>query len=153
MVDCDLGAVVQGVITDLSGPIEQRQSRVDVRLASDARTLVSDPSKLHDILRNLVENAVNYAPEGGQVVVDAEGEPGAVVIRVSDNGPGIPIADLTRVFERFYRVDKSRSRAPGGTGIGLAIVKHLVELLGGQVTAGTQAQGGAVFTVRLPQPG
>ena len=73
-------------------------------------------------------------------------------MRVADNGPGIPAADLTRVFERFYRVDKSRARAPGGTGIGLAIVKHLVELLGGTVTAGSRAEGGAVFTVRLPQP-
>ena len=73
-------------------------------------------------------------------------------MRVADNGPGIPASDLTRVFERFYRVDKSRARAPGGTGIGLAIVKHLVELLGGTVTAGSRAEGGAVFTVRLPQP-
>jgi two-component system phosphate regulon sensor histidine kinase PhoR len=113
--------------------------------------LVSDPAKLHDILRNLVENAVNYAPEGGVVVVEATREPSAVVLRVLDNGPGIPEADRSRVFERFYRVDKSRARAPGGTGIGLAIVKHLVELLGGTVTAGSRPEGGAVFTVRLPQ--
>jgi signal transduction histidine kinase len=95
---------------------------------------------------------VNYAPEGGLVVAEAEREPQALVLRVLDNGPGIPPADLTRVFERFYRVEKSRSRAPGGTGIGLAIVKHLVELLGGTVTAGSREDGGAVFTVRLPQP-
>ena len=118
----------------------------------DARTLVSDPARLHDIIRNLVENAVNYAPEGGLVRVEAVREPDALVFRVLDNGPGIPMADLPRVFERFYRVDKSRSRAPGGTGIGLAIVKHLVELLGGTVRAATRPEGGAVFTVRLPQP-
>ena len=92
------------------------------------------------------------APEGGLVIAEAEREPHALVLRVLDNGPGIPPSDLTRVFERFYRVDKSRSRAPGGTGIGLAIVKHLVELLGGTVTAGSRDEGGAVFTVRLPQP-
>ncbi len=152
MVDCDLASVLQGVITDLSGPIDQRRSDVEMRLAPDARTAVSDPTKLHDVLRNLIENAVNYAPEGGQVVVEAEREPHALVLRVLDNGPGIPPEDLTRVFERFYRVDKSRARAPGGTGIGLAIVKHLVELLGGTVSAGSRAEGGAVFTVRLPQP-
>ena len=151
MVDCDLGTVLQGVLHDLAGPIEQRQSRVQVAVSPEARTLVSDPAKLHDVLRNLVENAVNYAPEGGQVVVEASREPTAVVIHVADNGPGIPAADLTRVFERFYRVDKSRARAPGGTGIGLAIVKHLVELLGGRVTAATRPEGGALFTVRLPQ--
>jgi two-component system, OmpR family, phosphate regulon sensor histidine kinase PhoR len=152
LVECDLGSVVQGAIADLSGPIDQRGSLVEVTLSSDARTVVSDPVKLHDVLRNLIENAVNYSPEGGRVGVEAEREPHALVLRVLDNGPGIPISDLTRVFERFYRVDKSRSRAPGGTGIGLAIVKHLVELLGGTVTAGSRAEGGAVFTVRLPQP-
>ena len=152
MSDCDLASVLQGVIGDLSVPIAERELQVDVRLADQARMLVSDPAKLHDVLRNLVENAVNYAPEGGLVTVEAEREPQALVLRVLDNGPGIPLADISRVFERFYRVDKSRSRAPGGTGIGLAIVKHLVELLGGTVTAGSRAEGGAVFTVRLPQP-
>jgi two-component system phosphate regulon sensor histidine kinase PhoR len=151
LVECDLGSVLQGVLHDLSGPIGVRRSHVDVSIPPDARILVSDPAKLHDVLRNLVENAVNYAPEDGAVVVEATREPAAVVLRVLDNGPGIPAADLSRVFERFYRVDKSRARAPGGTGIGLAIVKHLVELLGGSVTAGSRPEGGAVFTVRLPQ--
>ena len=68
---------------------------------------------------------------------------------MSDTGPGLPEQDLTRVFERFYRVDKSRAR-PGGTGLGLAIVKHLVQVMGGSVAAGNRAEGGAVFTVRLP---
>jgi len=153
MGDCDLGTVLQGVLHDLAGPIEQRRSHVEVAIQPDARAVISDPARLHDVLRNLVENAVNYAPEGGHVVVEAFREPEAVVIRVLDDGPGIPAADLTRVFERFYRVDKSRARAPGGTGIGLAIVKHLVELLGGSVRASTRAEGGALFTVRLPQAG
>ncbi len=151
LTECDLSSVLQGVVNELTGPIELRQSHVDLVIAPDARTLVSDPAKLHDVLRNLVENAVNYSPEGGVIVVEAAREARAVVLRVLDNGPGIPPADLARVFERFYRVDKSRSRAPGGTGIGLAIVKHLVELLGGTVTAGARPEGGAVFTVRLPQ--
>ena len=112
---------------------------------------MSDPAKLHDVLRNLLENAITYSPEHATVSVDASRDHGAVVIRVLDEGPGIPSADLTRVFERFYRVDKSRSRAPGGTGIGLAIVKHLVELLGGSVTAANRQDVGAEFTVRLPQ--
>jgi two-component system, OmpR family, phosphate regulon sensor histidine kinase PhoR len=152
LVECELASIVEGVVNELSGPIAERQSAVEVVIAPDARTLVSDPARLHDVLRNLVENAVGYAPEGGQVTVEATREHGAVLIRVLDNGPGIPAADLTRVFERFYRVDKSRARAPGGTGIGLAIVKHLVELLGGSVTAAARPDGGAAFTVRLPQP-
>jgi signal transduction histidine kinase len=74
---------------------------------------------------------------------------GTFVITVADSGPGIPDEDLRRVFERFYRVDKSRAR-PGGTGLGLAIVRHLVELHGGEASAANRPEGGAVFTVRLP---
>jgi signal transduction histidine kinase len=112
---------------------------------------VTDAAKLHDILRNLVENAVSYAPEEGLVWVNARAADHGVAIEVADTGPGIPPADLERVFERFYRVDKSRARNPGGTGIGLAIVKHLVALVGGEVRASNRPEGGAVFTVRLPR--
>ena len=152
LAPCELGTILEGVLHELSSRISDRRAEVAVALAPDARTLVSDPAKLHDVLRNLVDNAVSYAPEGGHVRVEAFRDGGTMVLRVVDDGPGIPASDLTRVFERFYRVDKSRARAPGGTGIGLAIVKHLVELLGGRVTAATRPEGGAVFTVVLPQP-
>ena len=109
----------------------------------------ADPGKLHDILRNLVENAVNYSPAQSDIRLSSERHGGAVHVIVSDSGPGIPPSDLTRVFERFYRVDKSRS-GPGGTGLGLAIVKHLVELHGGEARAENASTGGAVFTVSLP---
>ena len=112
-----------------------------------------DPAALHDLLRNLLENAVNYSPEGGTVTMGARREGDSLLMTVADTGPGIPESDLTRVFERFYRVDKARSRSdrdPGGTGLGLAIVKHLVELHAGRVTAANGARGGAVFTVELP---
>src|SRR4029450_7718276 len=107
------------------------------------------PAKLHDIVRNLVENAVNYSPEGAEVRLGAMQRDGTYMITVADSGPGIPAEDLTRVFERFYRVDKSRAR-PGGTGLGLAIVKHLVELHGGAAIAANRPEGGAVFTIKLP---
>jgi two-component system phosphate regulon sensor histidine kinase PhoR len=151
LVECDLHNVLQGVVHELAGPLAARQSNVTLQVPADVRTVVSDPAKLHDVLRNLLENAITYSPERATVSVDASRDHGALVIRVLDDGPGIPNADLTRVFERFYRVDKSRSRAPGGTGIGLAIVKHLVELLGGSVAAANRQDGGAEFTVRLPQ--
>jgi two-component system phosphate regulon sensor histidine kinase PhoR len=151
MVDCDLNAIVQAVAHELASLIATRRTTVEMTIGTDVRTITSDPAKLHDVLRNLLENAVNYSPEDGAIRVEAERSGTGVAISVLDTGPGIPAADLTRVFERFYRVDKSRSRAPGGTGIGLAIVKHLVELLGGTVTAGNRPEGGAAFTVRLPQ--
>jgi two-component system phosphate regulon sensor histidine kinase PhoR len=151
LVECDLHTVLQGVVHELAAPLAARQSNVTLHVPAEVRTVVSDPAKLHDVLRNLLENAITYSPEHASVSVDASRDHGAVVIRVLDEGPGIPSADLTRVFERFYRVDKSRSRAPGGTGIGLAIVKHLVELLGGSVAAANRQDEGAEFTVRLPQ--
>ena len=114
-----------------------------------ASPLPGDPAKLHDIIRNLVENAVNYSPEDAEIRLGARATDGVVRIEVSDSGPGIPPEDLTRVFERFYRVDKSRSK-PGGTGLGLAIVKHLVELHGGEAHAENRPEGGARFVVTLP---
>jgi two-component system phosphate regulon sensor histidine kinase PhoR len=151
LVECDVQAIAQGVVNELASTIAARRIVIALRVPAEARVLVSDPAKLHDVLRNLIENAVHYSPEDTTVTFESSRVNGAVALRVLDTGPGIPAADLTRVFERFYRVDKSRSRAPGGTGIGLAIVKHLVELLGGTVTAENRPEGGAVFTVHLPQ--
>ena len=151
LVECDLHAVVQAVVHELANPIAARGTTIEIEIAPEVRMFTSDPAKLHDVLRNLLENAVTYSPEGGAVRIEAGRVGEDVTLRVLDAGPGIPPSDLARVFERFYRVDKSRSRAPGGTGIGLAIVKHLIELLGGSITAGNRPEGGAVFTVTLPQ--
>jgi two-component system, OmpR family, phosphate regulon sensor histidine kinase PhoR len=145
-----LGSLVQGVVDELSPLIEARRADVRVRIEDEGRAVETDPACVHDILRNLLENAVGYSPEGGTVSLTAAVSGERVTIEVADTGPGIPAADLQRVFERFYRVDKSRVRNPGGTGIGLAIVKNLVELIGGTVVARNGDQGGAVFTVSVP---
>jgi two-component system phosphate regulon sensor histidine kinase PhoR len=149
---CDIKQIFSAVTADLSPSIEAKQQRVTLDVDTDARQVDGDPAKLHDIVRNLVENAVNYSPEGAEVQLGAAQQNGTYTITVADSGPGIPADDLTRVFERFYRVDKSRSR-PGGTGLGLAIVKHLVELHGGEAVAANRPEGGAVFTVKLPVTG
>ncbi len=147
--DCHPAAIVNAVAHDMQDQIDGRQQRVESGI--DAGLTVSgDPAKLHDVLRNLLENASNYSPEGGVIDVSASRTDSWVDIVVADRGPGIPEPDLSRIFERFYRVDRSRSRDPGGTGLGLSIVRHLVELLGGRVTAANRPGGGAVFTVRLP---
>lgn len=111
--------------------------------------LQTDAAKLHDIIRNLVENAVNYTPDGGAIDIGATVADGRFQLTVADTGHGIAPDDLGRVFERFYRVDKSRAR-PGGTGLGLSIVKHLVQVLEGEVFVENQPTGGALFTVNLP---
>ena len=152
-VACSVSALFVGVEGDLLTTLEARDVRVEHEIAADTQTVHGDPAGLHDLLRNLLENAVNYSPEGGVVTMAAHRSGRSVVITVSDQGPGIPETDLPRVFERFYRVDKARSRSdrdPGGTGLGLAIVRHLVELHGGRVTAANGRERGAVFTVELP---
>ena len=148
--DCHPAALVQAVAHDMQDQIAQRRQRVESTI-DEALTTSGDPAKLHDVLRNLLENASNYSPEGGVIEVGASRRNGWIEIVVADRGPGIPEGDLSRIFERFYRVDRSRSRDPGGTGLGLSIVRHLVELHGGRVTAANRPGGGALFTVRLPE--
>ena len=133
--------------------LEARRQTVDHRIPEDAATVSGDPAKLHDALRNLLENATNYGPEGSRIVMASERRGTSVLLSVADEGPGIPDADLPRIFERFYRVDKARSRDgrdPGGTGLGLSIVRHLVALHDGRVWAGNRPGRGAVFVIELP---
>jgi two-component system phosphate regulon sensor histidine kinase PhoR len=146
---CDIEATTSAVCADLGQAIAAKRQHVEIAVAPDARDVWADAGKLHDVLRNLIENAVNYAPDDAAIRIASTRAHGHVVITVADSGTGIPPSDLTRVFERFYRVDKSRAH-PGGTGLGLAIVKHLVELQGGTVSAGNGHEGGAVFTVTFP---
>ena len=105
---------------------------------------------LHQIIYNLTENAIKYNRPGGFVRVTLGGTEDECVLRVEDNGIGIPEEDMPRVFDRFYRVDKMRSRAAGGTGLGLSIVADTVRRRGGSIAVSARAGGGTCFTVRLP---
>jgi signal transduction histidine kinase len=100
---------------------------------------------------NLVDNAVKYTPPGGRVEVTGGSEGAEIVIRVSDTGIGIPEAKLPRIFERFYRVDKARSKETGGTGLGLSIARHIAENHGGRVAVESTPGEGSTFTVNLPR--
>jgi two-component system phosphate regulon sensor histidine kinase PhoR len=146
----DVATLFRTVTTDLSERIERQKLDVAITVDDAAAVIVADPTKMHDALRNLIENAVNYSAEGGRIELHAHIEEDRALLSVGDYGPGVPEADLGRVFERFYRVDKSRTRDPGGTGLGLSIVRHLVELHGGRVSARNRDEGGAVFTISLP---
>jgi two-component system phosphate regulon sensor histidine kinase PhoR len=151
---CSVEALFDAVEAELAPSLQAKRQQVARAIAAGAATVQADPTKLFDIVRNLLENASNYGPEDSRILLASESRNGQVLLQVLDEGPGIPESDLSRVFERFYRVDKARSRGardPGGTGLGLAIVKHLVGLHGGAVRAANRPQGGAVFTVSLPQ--
>ena len=149
-VDCSAATLVTAVERDLETQLAQRRQRVTMDASDGAGSISGDPAKLQDVLRNLVENASNYSPEDAVIEVGTRRTEQGIELTVADRGPGIPEADLQRIFERFYRVDRSRTRDPGGTGLGLSIVRHLVGLHGGKVTATNRAGGGAVFTVTLP---
>ena len=112
--------------------------------------MIGNPSDLALAFRNLLENAVRHTPEDGQVAASVEADNGVATIVVADTGSGIPAADLTRIFERFYRVDAARSRSTGGTGLGLAIVKHVAELHGGRVEVESRLGQGSTFRIRVP---
>ncbi len=113
-------------------------------------TVEGDRLQLVSALSNLIDNAVKYSNQGGVVTVSSRSVPGFAEIEVSDTGIGIPTRDLDRVFERFYRVDRARSRTTGGTGLGLAIVRHVATNHGGDVTVRSREGEGSVFTLRIP---
>jgi two-component system phosphate regulon sensor histidine kinase PhoR len=150
VIACDTRGLIESVVADVTPAADQRGQRFEIAVAAGAESVRADPAKIHDALRNLLANAITYAPERSTIRVEAAPAAKRVAITVSDEGPGIPDHDLSRVFERFYRVEKSRARDPGGTGLGLAIVKHLVELHGGTVRAENGPRAGARFTITLP---
>jgi signal transduction histidine kinase len=124
---------------------------VTLELRVDGRGAMRGSSKdLSLLVRNLVDNAIRYSAEGDEVVVEVEGDGRSVILRVRDTGIGIPTRDLSRIFERFYRVDRARSRETGGTGLGLAIVKHVVENHGGRTAVQSELGRGTTFEVTLP---
>ncbi len=130
--EVDVAAAIRSAL-ELAQPAFDRASiAVEPRLPAALRAR-ANPDHLAQVLANLLSNAVRYTPAGGRVVVGAEMRPGDVLVSIANSGEGIPAEDLDHVFERFYRVEKSRDRARGGAGIGLAIVKQLVEAAGGAV--------------------
>ena len=146
--EIDLSAAIRTAL-ELARPSLERAG---LKLATDVPPALparANPDHLAQVLNNLVSNAIRYSPDGGTVTVSAERRPADVLVSISNTGEPIPPDDLARVFERFYRVEKSRDRARGGAGIGLAIVKQLIEAAGGRVGAESDA-GLTRFWFSLP---
>ncbi|MBO8141520.1 MAG: hypothetical protein H0Z37_04980 [Firmicutes bacterium] len=145
----NLHNLVGRVLTQLKDKAAQAQVELGNRVPLDLRA-ECDPGQMEQVVYNLVTNGIQYTPAGGRVVVSGRWGQDTVTLEVQDTGIGIPAADLPRVFERFYRVDKARSRATGGTGLGLSIVKHIVDAHNGRVSVESQVGQGTTFRVELP---
>ncbi|MBI5415353.1 MAG: HAMP domain-containing protein [Candidatus Omnitrophica bacterium] len=148
--ECALGSVIDGVLTAMDK--EARRNSVTLRkeVPPGLAKVRIDEAAIAQVLLNLVENAVKYNNAGGSVTVGARETPRFLEVSVADTGIGIPREDLPRIFERFYRVDKARSRELGGTGLGLSIVKHIVQAHRGEVMVESELGKGSTFRFTLP---
>jgi len=147
--DFDLAALVEKIEKSFAPDITSKNIHITNDLA--VQQMTADMDKMEQVLVNLFSNAIKYTPEGGFVTIGTGETPDAVHISVKDTGIGISEEDLPYIFERFYRADKSRSRATGGSGIGLAIVKFLVEAHGGSVSVESRPGEGSKFLVMIPK--
>ncbi len=147
----DVGEVVTECIEDRSEVATSKGLKLEMKPPVAPVVAQAEAEGLRTILSNLIENAINYTPAGGAVEVSWSAHGGMVQIVVSDTGVGIPKEHQSRVFERFYRVDRARSRALGGTGLGLSIVKHLAQAFGGRVELESEQGRGSRFIVWLPE--
>lgn len=147
----DVETVARSLIADSGLRFEEREIRVRLDVPNGS-TALADARALDQVLSNLIDNAVKYTEPGGTIDVTIESEGPRVRVVVRDSGIGIPAEDTARIFERFYRVDRARSRALGGTGLGLSIVKHLVQAMGGEIFVQSELGEGSSFIFTLPAP-
>jgi two-component system phosphate regulon sensor histidine kinase PhoR len=149
MQEINVHELIAGTVALVRDQLQRKQIELNMPEKPEV-WMTTDRDCLHQILLNLIANAIAYTPEGGSITLRAESDGRSVILKVIDTGIGIPEKDIPRIFERFYRVDKARSRDSGGTGLGLAIVKHLVENLNGQIAVESVEGKGTTFTVTLP---
>ncbi len=142
---------MDAVVTMYKPQMDKKQQTIEVHVSDQLPVLFADRTKIEQAVSNLLDNAIKFAPEGGRVSISVDEDNGLVRIDVTDSGVGIPQEHLPRIFERFYRVDKSRSRELGGTGLGLAIVKHIAQTHNGRVAVESELNKGSTFSIFLPK--
>ena len=148
--ECDLREILDEVVANHEVALKKKEIHVELKIASGTERLWVDPMALTQVLGNLLNNAIKYSNPKTEITIACAKQSGLARFSVADQGIGIAQADLSRIFERFYRVDKSRSRKEGGTGLGLSIVKHMVQLMGGEVQVESELGRGTVFSFTLP---
>ena len=148
----ELNLIVRKTAELLTPAVQKKQQTLALHLDTSLPTLKGNPDYIERAVANLIDNASKYTPEGGKIDVTTRPCGQYAVIEVSDNGIGVPAEDIPRIFERFYRVDRSRSREMGGTGLGLSIVKHVAQVHGGQIEVESTPGKGSTFRLKLPLP-
>jgi two-component system phosphate regulon sensor histidine kinase PhoR len=143
-----VGDLIKEQIASRRRSLAEKSLQVEVNCTTGE--ILADRDRLARALSNLLDNAIHYNKIGGQIQISSRQEGGTFVVDIKDTGSGIPQSDLVRVFERFYRVEKSRTRDSGGTGLGLAIAKHAVESQGGSISVESKLGSGSTFTITLP---
>ncbi len=146
----EVSELINRVLFKLQPQLEQHRISVKVRIPSALPLMLANEDRMEQVLTNLIENAVRYSPPGKEVNITASSQDGVIQVTVADEGPGIPEEDLPHIWERFHRVEKSRSRSLGGTGLGLAIVKQIVEAHGGRVGVESTPNQGSAFSFWIP---
>jgi two-component system phosphate regulon sensor histidine kinase PhoR len=146
-----LRTAAQSVVNELGRQAQEKSVTASLEIPEALPAVRADAQRLHQVLFNLLDNAIKYTQPGGHVTITAHEKDGWIETAVADNGPGITQEHLPHVFERFYRVDKARSRELGGTGLGLSIVKHIVQAHGGRVWAESELEKGSTFYFTLPK--
>jgi signal transduction histidine kinase len=146
----DINDLINNSVSVIQNQAEAKELTITAHLQEKIPPVNIDPLRIKQVLRNLLENAIAYTGHGGNITVQAQQEGNQIKVSVTDNGEGIPTEDLPYIFERFYRVDKSRSRATGGSGLGLTIAKRLLEAHGGNIKAESEPGKGSSFTFTLP---
>lgn len=143
-------SIVNAVVSRYEVDLERKNLNISMPEEKPHHAVIGDKEAMSQVFENLLTNAIRYTPKDGSVSIRIEKDPGWQILVVSDTGVGVPESDLGRVFERFYRVDKARSRELGGTGLGLSIVRHLVQKMAGEVWLESTLNKGSSFFVKLP---
>jgi len=148
---CAIRPIVERVVSGLDKQARDKLIAISIDMPKDFSKIIADEARIAQVLLNLIDNAVKYTPQEGKITISAKVKNAFVQIDVSDTGVGIPEKDLPRIFERFYRVDKARSRELGGTGLGLSIVKHIIQAHNGEVSVKSVLDQGSTFTFTIPK--
>jgi two-component system sensor histidine kinase VicK len=146
----DLREIVTDSVRKLEVHFQNKNQRLNMQISDEAVPIYADRGKIQQVIINLLTNAIKYTPENGNIRISAQVVDKNAIFEVQDSGIGIPKEDIKRIFERFYRVDKGRSRAQGGTGLGLSIAHNIIKQHKGSIKVSSELEKGSIFTVYFP---